>query len=96
MAGTVRELTHGGAEIAVEAVGTTSTLRQAFEALRPGGMAIAVGLSSVQRLKPLCRSMRSCSNRSTSLAASTGRRTPPWTSLACSSCTGRGSCHWNS
>jgi Zn-dependent alcohol dehydrogenase len=48
VAGVVRELTHGGAEVAVEAVGSSSTLRQAFEALKPGGMVIAVGLSSAK------------------------------------------------
>ncbi len=79
VAGTVRELTHGGAEIAVEAVGTTSTLRQAFEALRPGGMAIAVGLSSakaeasvplnalVQQQKHLVGSLYGSSNPSVDL-----------------------------
>jgi Zn-dependent alcohol dehydrogenase len=48
VAGTVRELTRGGAEVAVEAVGSASTLRQAFEALKPGGRVIAVGLSSAK------------------------------------------------
>jgi Zn-dependent alcohol dehydrogenase len=48
VAGTVHELTRGGAEVAVEAVGSASTLRQAFEALKPGGTVIAVGLSSVK------------------------------------------------
>jgi Zn-dependent alcohol dehydrogenase len=48
VAGTVRELTGGGAEVAVEAVGSTATLRQAFESLKPGGRVIAVGLSSVK------------------------------------------------
>jgi Zn-dependent alcohol dehydrogenase len=48
VASAIRELTHGGAEFAVEAVGSASTLKQAFEALKPGGVAIAVGLSSVK------------------------------------------------
>jgi Zn-dependent alcohol dehydrogenase len=43
----VQELTGGGAEVAVEAVGSPHTLRQAFSALRPGGTAIAVGLAAV-------------------------------------------------
>ena len=42
----VQELTGGGADVAVEAVGRPATLRQAFAALRPGGTAVAVGLSS--------------------------------------------------
>ena len=79
VAGTVRELTHGGADVAVEAVGTASTLRQAFEALKPGGMAIAVGLSSakaeasvplnalVQQQKHLVGSLYGSSNPSVDL-----------------------------
>jgi Zn-dependent alcohol dehydrogenase len=43
----VQELTGGGAEVAVDAVGNPHTLRQAFAALRPGGTAIAVGLAAV-------------------------------------------------
>jgi Zn-dependent alcohol dehydrogenase len=43
----VQDLTGGGAEVAVDAVGAPQTLRQAFSALRPGGTAIAVGLASV-------------------------------------------------
>ena len=43
----VQELTGGGAEVAVDAVGLPQTLRQAFAVLRPGGTAIAVGLGSV-------------------------------------------------
>lgn len=43
----VQELTGGGVEVAVDAVGLPQTLRQAFSALRPGGTAIAVGLTSV-------------------------------------------------
>jgi len=42
----VQEITGGGADVAVEAVGRPATLRQAFSALRPGGTAVAVGLSS--------------------------------------------------
>ena len=48
VASAVHELTHGGAEFTVEAVGMPSTLKLAFEALKPGGVAIAVGLSSVK------------------------------------------------
>jgi Zn-dependent alcohol dehydrogenase len=43
----VQDLTGGGAEVAVDAVGLPQTLRQAFSALRPGGTAIAVGLTAV-------------------------------------------------
>lgn len=43
----VQDLTGGGAEVALDAVGSPQTLRQAFTALRPGGTAIAVGLASV-------------------------------------------------
>lgn len=43
----VHEITHGGAEVAIEAVGSPATLSQAFSALRPGGMVVAVGLSSL-------------------------------------------------
>ncbi|MGI4896658.1 MAG: zinc-binding dehydrogenase [Janthinobacterium lividum] len=42
----VRELTHGGADVAVEAVGNPATLAQAFSAVRPGGTVVAVGLSA--------------------------------------------------
>jgi len=44
---TVQEMTGGGAEVAIEAVGSPETLAQAFSALRPGGTVVAVGLSSV-------------------------------------------------
>jgi Zn-dependent alcohol dehydrogenase len=43
----VQDLTGGGAEVSVDAVGLPQTLRQAFAVLRPGGTAIAVGLGSV-------------------------------------------------
>jgi Zn-dependent alcohol dehydrogenase len=42
----VQEATHGGADVAVEAVGNPATLAQAFAAVRPGGTVVAVGLSS--------------------------------------------------
>ncbi len=42
----VHELTGGGADVAVEAVGRPATLQQAFAALRPGGTVVAVGLSA--------------------------------------------------
>jgi Zn-dependent alcohol dehydrogenase len=44
---TVQDLTGGGAEVAIEAVGSPATLSQAFAAVRPGGMVVAVGLSAV-------------------------------------------------
>jgi Zn-dependent alcohol dehydrogenase len=43
---TLQSLTAGGAEVAIDAVGSSSTMAQAFAALRPGGTVIAVGLSS--------------------------------------------------
>jgi Zn-dependent alcohol dehydrogenase len=43
----VQEVTGGGAEVAVDAVGLPQTLRQAFAVLRPGGTVIAVGLGAV-------------------------------------------------
>ncbi len=49
----VRESTGGGADAAVEAVGSPATLRQAFSALRPGGTVVAVGLSSVDAAVPV-------------------------------------------
>lgn len=42
----VQEATHGGADVAVEAVGNPATLAQSFAAVRPGGTVVAVGLSS--------------------------------------------------
>ena len=46
--GALQDATGGGAEVAVDAVGSSAVLTQAFRALRPGGTAIAVGLSSGQ------------------------------------------------
>jgi Zn-dependent alcohol dehydrogenase len=43
----VQDLTGGGPEVALDAVGSPHTLRQAFTALRPGGTAIAIGLAAV-------------------------------------------------
>jgi len=43
----VADLTGGGADLAVEAVGAPATLAQAFRALRPGGTVVAVGLAAV-------------------------------------------------
>ena len=40
----VRELTGGGVEYAFEVIGNAPTVRQAFEATRPGGTACAVGV----------------------------------------------------
>ncbi len=42
----LQALTGGGADVAIDAVGSPATMAQAFAALRPGGMVIAVGLSS--------------------------------------------------
>ena len=41
----VRALTNGGVHYAFEVVGTASTLRLAWDALRPGGQAVVVGLA---------------------------------------------------
>ena len=44
--GAVRELTGGvGADYAFEALGRAETIRQAYDALRPGGMAVVVGMA---------------------------------------------------
>jgi S-(hydroxymethyl)glutathione dehydrogenase/alcohol dehydrogenase len=43
-AAAVRELTGGGAEYAFEAIGREETIRQAWDALRPGGTAVVLGL----------------------------------------------------
>lgn len=42
----IRELTDGGADLAVEAAGSAAVARQAFDALAPGGRAVIVGLTS--------------------------------------------------
>jgi Zn-dependent alcohol dehydrogenase len=44
LVGVVRELTGGGAEVAIDAVGSPAALAQSFAALRPGGTVVAVGL----------------------------------------------------
>ena len=43
-AAAVRELTGGGADYAFEAIGREATIRQAWDALRPGGTAVVLGL----------------------------------------------------
>lgn len=53
LAGVVHNLTGGGAEIAIDAVGGAATMAQAFAALRPGGTVIAVGLSSTTATVPV-------------------------------------------
>ncbi|MGH3014780.1 MAG: zinc-binding dehydrogenase [Gaiellaceae bacterium] len=40
----VRELTGGGVDYAFEAIGREATIRQAWDALRPGGIAVVLGL----------------------------------------------------
>jgi Zn-dependent alcohol dehydrogenase len=42
----IRELTDGGADLAVEAAGSAAVARQAFDAIAPGGRAVVVGLTS--------------------------------------------------
>jgi alcohol dehydrogenase, propanol-preferring len=42
---TVRKLTGGGADIAIEAIGNPATIQDAFSALRPGGRLVVVGYS---------------------------------------------------
>jgi S-(hydroxymethyl)glutathione dehydrogenase/alcohol dehydrogenase len=46
-AGSVRELTGGGVDHAFEVVGRPETIRLAWQALRPGGTAVVVGLAPV-------------------------------------------------
>jgi len=41
----IREITDGGVDYAFEVVGTAATIRTAWDALRPGGTAIVVGLA---------------------------------------------------
>ncbi len=43
----VRELSHGGVDHAIEVVGAASTIRLAWDVLRPGGTAVVVGLAPV-------------------------------------------------
>jgi Zn-dependent alcohol dehydrogenase len=43
---TIRALTDGGVDLAVEAVGSAAVARQAFDALTAGGRAVVVGLTS--------------------------------------------------
>jgi S-(hydroxymethyl)glutathione dehydrogenase/alcohol dehydrogenase len=43
-AATVRELTGGGVDYAFEAIGREATIRQAWDALRPGGTVVVLGL----------------------------------------------------
>ena len=50
---TLQGLTGGGAEVAIDAVGSPATMTQAFAALRPGGTVIAVGLSSSSAVVPV-------------------------------------------
>jgi S-(hydroxymethyl)glutathione dehydrogenase / alcohol dehydrogenase len=41
----VRELSDGGPDHAIEAVGRPDTIRQAFDMIRPGGTAVVVGIA---------------------------------------------------
>jgi S-(hydroxymethyl)glutathione dehydrogenase/alcohol dehydrogenase len=41
----IMKMTDGGVDLAIESVGTTDVLREAFDALAAGGRAIAVGLT---------------------------------------------------
>jgi len=43
--GLIHELTHGGADYAFEALGRSQTIRQAYDAVRPGGTAVVVGMA---------------------------------------------------
>jgi len=43
----IRKLTGGGADIAIEAIGNTLTIQQAFNSLRTGGRLVTVGYSPV-------------------------------------------------
>jgi alcohol dehydrogenase len=53
----IRELTHGGAEYAFDAVGNTNVLAQAFTATRPGGKTIAIGIPPSDRFVSLHAAM---------------------------------------
>jgi Zn-dependent alcohol dehydrogenase len=53
LVGAVQALTGGGAEVAIDAVGSPGTMAQAFAALRPGGTVIAVGLASTSAAVPV-------------------------------------------
>lgn len=41
----VREICDGGVDVAIEVVGLPETIRQAFELIRPGGIAVVVGIA---------------------------------------------------
>jgi S-(hydroxymethyl)glutathione dehydrogenase/alcohol dehydrogenase len=41
----VREICDGGADVAIEVVGSPETIRQAFDVIRPGGTAVVVGIA---------------------------------------------------
>jgi Zn-dependent alcohol dehydrogenase len=41
----IRALTEGGVDLAIESVGSAAVVRQAFDAIAPGGRAVAVGLT---------------------------------------------------
>jgi alcohol dehydrogenase len=49
----IRDLTHGGAEYAFDAVGNTNVLAQAFKATRPGGKIICIGIPPSDRFVSL-------------------------------------------
>lgn len=42
----IHALTEGGVDLAIESVGSAAVVRQAFDAIAPGGRAVAVGLTS--------------------------------------------------
>ena len=44
--GEVLEMTHGGVDYAFEAIGKAACIRQAFDMLRPGGLAVVVGMTA--------------------------------------------------
>ena len=44
---TIHVLSDGGVDLAIESVGSAAIVRQAFDAIAPGGRAVAVGLTSV-------------------------------------------------
>lgn len=53
----VRKLTHGGADVAFEAIGNPSTMEQAFTCLRTGGRLVVVGYSDKNMNLNLGRTM---------------------------------------
>ena len=75
----IRQLTGGGVDYAFEVLGSGETVRTAFDSIRAGGTAVAVGMAAVGEVRAdRCLSARR-DRRRRSRAASTVRRAPTWT-----------------